>query len=105
MGYPEYSYPYTPPPWANQYPYYYTTGLPARAEAVHGMSEPLYLMDPYVVQTLQSVVGSMVVVNTGDGTVRGRLTKVQPDHIVVKQPEGQSTFYVRIQKIVWVMPD
>ncbi|MCY0887159.1 MAG: YuzF family protein [Alicyclobacillaceae bacterium] len=69
------------------------------------MSTPRYMVDPYVVQTLQSVMGKVLVVNTGHGTLRGRLNAVKPDHIVLQEPEGKSTFFVRIQKIVWIMPD
>ncbi|MBB5172841.1 YuzF family protein [Texcoconibacillus texcoconensis] len=58
--------------------------------------------DPYVVQTLQSQVGSELVVETTKGSIRGRLESVKPDHIVM-QKEG-ATFFVRIQEIVWVMP-
>ncbi len=104
MSYPSYSYPYPPGPWESQYPYDWAYSR-ARADAMHSMPEPLYLMDPYVVQTLKTVVGKKVVVNTGDGTIRGYLNQVQPDHIVLKEPEGKSTFFVRIQKIVWIMPE
>ncbi|WP_280770013.1 YuzF family protein [Salipaludibacillus daqingensis] len=58
--------------------------------------------DPFVVQTLQSVQGSTVVVQTSDGNIRGQLTDVKPDHIVVQSSE--SSFFIRIQQIIWVMP-
>lgn len=47
----------------------------------------------------------MVVVDTGKGTLRGKLQQVKPDHIVLRQPEGKPTFFIRLQKVVWVMPD
>lgn len=105
MNYPGFSNPYGPQPWASQDPQFWAYSNARADTPPSGMAEPYYLMDPYVVQTLQTVVGKKVVVNTGDGTIRGYLNKVQPDHIVLKEPEGQSTFFVRIQKIVWVMPD
>jgi hypothetical protein len=59
-------------------------------------------IDPYVYQTLQGVVGGVVVVQTTKGTVTGKLTTVMPDHIVVES--GGSPFFIRIQQIVWVIP-
>ncbi|RXT06376.1 YuzF family protein [Ammoniphilus sp. CFH 90114] len=61
------------------------------------------LVDPYVYQTLKTVVGKMVIVETVRGSIRGTLQKVVPDHIVLQA--GDSTFFVRIQQIIWVMPD
>ena len=59
-------------------------------------------IDPYVYQTLQGITGSMVVVQTAQGTVSGRLKTVMPDHIVVES--GGSPFFIRTQQIVWVIP-
>ncbi|MYL32063.1 DUF2642 domain-containing protein [Pontibacillus yanchengensis] len=61
------------------------------------------LVDPYVVHTLQSVVGNMLIVETTKDTIRGKLIEVKPDHIVLTA--GDSTFFVRIQQIVTIMPD
>lgn len=58
--------------------------------------------DPYVFQTLQSIRGQAVVVETTKGTVTGRLANVLPDHIVVES--GGAPFFIRIQQIVWVIP-
>ncbi|PYZ93839.1 hypothetical protein CR194_11915 [Salipaludibacillus keqinensis] len=58
--------------------------------------------DPFVVQTLQSIQGSKVVVQTTEGSIRGEVADVKPDHVVI-QSEG-SSFFIRIQQIVWVMP-
>ncbi|UOY94434.1 YuzF family protein [Ectobacillus sp. JY-23] len=60
-------------------------------------------VDPYVVQTLQSVVGKRLVVDTVRGAVRGVLKDVKPDHIVIE--EKNAPFFVRIQQIVWIMPE
>lgn len=60
------------------------------------------LVDPFVVQTLKSVIGKMLIVETTKDTIRGQLQDVQPDHIVLTA--GDSTFFVRIQQIVTIMP-
>ncbi|MDE5416262.1 YuzF family protein [Alkalihalobacillus sp. MEB203] len=61
------------------------------------------LYDPYVVQVLQSVKGKELVVETSRGSIRGNLTDVKPDHIVLST--NDSSFFVRIQEIIWVMPN
>ncbi|MCE7791485.1 YuzF family protein [Salipaludibacillus sp. CUR1] len=60
------------------------------------------LYDPFVVQTLQSVTGANVVIQTCQGSVRGKVTDVKPDHVVIQQDD--STFFIRIQQIIWIMP-
>ncbi|MBM7662938.1 hypothetical protein JOC85_003749 [Bacillus mesophilus] len=60
------------------------------------------IIDPYVYQTLQGIVGASVVVETTKGTVTGRLSVVMPDHIVIES--GGSPFFIRTQQIVWVIP-
>ncbi|MFG6115837.1 YuzF family protein [Halobacillus sp. MO56] len=60
------------------------------------------LFDPFVVSRLQSVVGKNLIVETTKDTIRGELTEVQPDHIALQA--GDSTFFVRIQQIVSIMP-
>lgn len=59
--------------------------------------------DPFVVQTLQSVEGSGVVIQTTRGNVRGTVAEVRPDHVVIETDGTQ--FFVRIQQIVWIMPE
>lgn len=60
------------------------------------------LVDPYVYQTLQTVLGKKLVVQTTEGSIHGQLIDVKPDHIVVDV--SGSSFFIRIQSIVWVMP-
>ncbi|WLR46442.1 YuzF family protein [Halobacillus litoralis] len=60
-------------------------------------------IDPYVYQTLLSIQGAPVVVQTTQGSVRGGLKTVMPDHIVVEV--SGTPFFVRTQQIVWVYPD
>lgn len=72
-------------------------------EGRHGDTPQMVsLVDPYVYQTLQSVMGRNVVIETPRGSVRGQLADVKPDHVVI-QMHG-SSFFVRIQQIIWVMP-
>ncbi|MFC0270714.1 YuzF family protein [Metabacillus herbersteinensis] len=61
------------------------------------------LSDPYVYQTLMSVVNQPISVQTTRGQVRGKLTDVTPDHIVVEM--GGNSFYIRTQQIIWVVPN
>lgn len=62
------------------------------------------LIDPYVVQTLMTIIGQSVVVETVRGNLQGILADVKPDHIVVKSYDSDTVFYVRLQQIVHVMP-
>ncbi|KEZ47830.1 MULTISPECIES: YuzF family protein [Metabacillus] len=61
------------------------------------------IVDPYVFQTLQSVIGKTLVIQTVRDSTRGVLKDVKPDHIVLQA--GDSTFFIRIQQIVTIMPD
>jgi hypothetical protein len=61
------------------------------------------VVDPYVYEALQSVRGKHVVVQTTHGNVRGIVKDVKPDHMVIM--ERDSPFFVRIQQIIWIMPD
>ncbi len=62
------------------------------------------LVDPYVVQTLQTVIGNRILVDTLRGAIQGTLVDVKPDHIVLKEREDDQPVFVRIQQIVFVMP-
>ncbi|PEO54275.1 hypothetical protein COI41_24980 [Bacillus toyonensis] len=53
--------------------------------------------NPYVYQTLQSVIGKHVVIEN----VRGKLKDVKPDHLLI---EDTVPYIVQIQQIVWIMP-
>ncbi|ANN33019.1 hypothetical protein A9498_16405 [Bacillus thuringiensis serovar coreanensis] len=57
--------------------------------------------NPYVYQTLQSVIGKQVVIETVRGNIRGKLKDVKPDHLLI---EDTVPYIVRIQQIVWIMP-
>ncbi|MGB5945933.1 DUF2642 domain-containing protein [Paenisporosarcina sp.] len=59
--------------------------------------------DPYVYQTLTLIIGKEIVVQlSNNGVVKGVLTQVLPDHIVVET--NKTPFFVRTQQIIWVSP-
>lgn len=58
--------------------------------------------DPFVYQTLTTIVGKNVTVQTTRGSVHGNLKTVMPDHIVVEF--GGTPFFIRTQQIIWVFP-
>ena len=60
-------------------------------------------VDPYVYQTLMSIEGRMITVQTTNGSLQGMLQSVMPDHIVLEV--NGTPFFVRIQQIVWVFPN
>ncbi|ALS20932.1 MULTISPECIES: DUF2642 domain-containing protein [Paenibacillus] len=65
--------------------------------------QPVFQVDPFVVQALRAVLGKKLVVETIKGSVSGDLRDVKPDHVVVQQADGKPV-YVRIFQIVWSMP-
>ncbi|WP_096199675.1 YuzF family protein [Bacillus sp. FJAT-45350] len=72
----------------------------------HQQSQPMVpqmftMIDPYVYQTLQSVMGQDAVIETGRGGIRGKIMDVKPDHVVLQT--NTATYYIRIQEIIWVM--
>ncbi|WP_422661361.1 YuzF family protein [Paenibacillus sp. EC2-1] len=69
------------------------------------MTQPLvvYPVDPCVVETLQSVMGKRVVIETTRGSVEGCVAGVKPDHVII-ETRGRK-FFVRIAEIVWIMPE
>ncbi|MCY8986993.1 YuzF family protein [Bacillus atrophaeus] len=72
--------------------------------AHQGSPQLVSLVDPYVYQTIQKLIGSRFVVQTVKDIVRGKLKEVNPDHIII-EGSGDSAFLVRIGQIVSVMPD
>ncbi|UHA76094.1 DUF2642 domain-containing protein [Paenibacillus sp. 481] len=63
----------------------------------------MYPIDPYVVQTLQSVTDKVVVVETVRGPLKGKVKDVKLDHIVLQIDDH--LFIIRIAQIVWVRPE
>ncbi|KAB3530682.1 DUF2642 domain-containing protein [Alkaliphilus pronyensis] len=62
------------------------------------------LIDPFVVETLKTIIGTHVVIETVRGGLQGVLVDVRPDHIVLQSSGNDTTFFVRIQEIVYIMP-
>ena len=60
----------------------------------------LSFYDPYVYQTLTTIVGKIVTVQTIRGSVRGSLKNVLPDRIVVES--NGTPFFIRTEQIIWV---
>ncbi|MCC5910103.1 MAG: YuzF family protein [Clostridiaceae bacterium] len=80
--------PYQMPMMYNRQPISYTT-----------------LIDPFVVETLRTIIGRSVVIETVRGSLQGILADVKPDHIVVKSYDSDTAFYLRLQQVVYVMPN
>jgi hypothetical protein len=52
--------------------------------------------------SLYPLMGRKVSVQTIRGSVTGRLTHIQSDHVVVQS--GGAPFFIRMQQILWVVP-
>lgn len=63
----------------------------------------VYPVDPYVVETLMSIRGKNVLLETTRGGINGCIADVKPDHVVL-DVRGRM-FFVRICEIVWIMPE
>jgi hypothetical protein len=66
--------------------------------------QPLSLVEPYLVQSLQKLIGKRLIVDTVRGVVQGNLVDVKTDHIVLKELDDDLPTFVRIQQIVYIMP-
>lgn len=80
---------------------YYGYDLP-RVQVNNLNTQYRTMVDPFVVQTLQTVIGKELIVETTKDTIRGILKDVKPDHIMLMA--GDSPFFIRIQQIVSIMP-
>lgn len=60
-------------------------------------------VDQCVVETLTSVIGKNVVLETTRGGIDGCVVAVKPDHVVLETRHKK--FFVRIAEIVWIMPE
>ncbi|MEI5908072.1 DUF2642 domain-containing protein [Bacillus spongiae] len=59
-------------------------------------------IDPYVYQYVTSYIGKTAVVQTTQGSLRGRIQTVMPDHLVIEV--SGVPFMVRLQQLVWLSP-
>ncbi|QZY54958.1 DUF2642 domain-containing protein [Crassaminicella profunda] len=66
--------------------------------------QTISLIEPYVVETLKSIIGRRVIVDTIRGVIQGYLVDVKPDHIVIKDRKDDEPTFVRMQQIVFIMP-
>lgn len=61
------------------------------------------VVEPYVYAAVRSLIGKRVVMDTTRGPVNGIVMDAKPDHVVIQ--ERDSTFFVRICEVVWIMPE
>ncbi|PMC39748.1 hypothetical protein CJ195_03660 [Bacillus sp. UMB0899] len=72
---------------------------------MENMMQPKQVMvvEPYVYAATSTLVGKRAVLETTRGRVAGLVMDVKPDHVVLQ--ERESTFFVRLCEVVWIMPD
>lgn len=63
----------------------------------------VFPVNPYVVETLMSVKGKCVIIETTRGRIEGTVAGVKPDHVILQLHE--KTAFIRIAEIVWIMPE
>ncbi|MED5016786.1 YuzF family protein [Paenibacillus chibensis] len=80
----------------NNYPMHHQMSQMPQSVVVHPV-------DPYVVETLRSVIGRHVLLETTRGGLSGCVADVKPDHVVLEARSRK--FFVRICEIVWIMPE
>ncbi|CQR47164.1 hypothetical protein BN1058_01455 [Paraliobacillus sp. PM-2] len=61
------------------------------------------VVEPFVFAAASSLVGKYAVIETTRGSVSGMVRDAKPDHIVIQ--ERDSTFFVRLCEVIWIMPD
>lgn len=61
------------------------------------------VIEPFVLATVSSLVGKRAVIETTRGNVSGMVMDAKPDHVVLQ--ERDSTFFVRLCEVVWIMPE
>jgi hypothetical protein len=61
------------------------------------------VIEPFVYEALRSLIGKRAVLDTTRGSVSGMVVDAKLDHVVIK--EHDSTFFVRLSEIVWIMPE
>lgn len=83
----------------NMYPMY------PQQQAMHHTNQPMQVVvvEPYVYAAVQSLLGKRVVIDTSRGPINGIIRDAKPDHVVVQ--ERDSTFFVRLCEVIWIMPE
>lgn len=59
--------------------------------------------EPFLYTTLQALIGKLIVVETSRGNISGVIRDVKMDHLVIQ--EAESTFFIRMCKVIWIMPE
>jgi hypothetical protein len=65
--------------------------------------EKTFLFDPFVFETLKSIIGSKLYVETVTSGLEGTLADVKQDHIILEDA-NKVPHFIRIQQIVFVKP-
>lgn len=73
------------------------------SQGVQGGPMNVVVVEPYVYSALYGLIGKRIVIDTTRGSVSGIVRDAKPDHVVIQ--ERDSTFFVRISEIVWIMPE
>lgn len=63
----------------------------------------IIVLEPFVYEALRSLIGKRAVLDTTRGSVSGMVVDAKLDHVVIQ--EHDSTFFVRLREIVWIMPE
>jgi len=66
--------------------------------------QTVFNIDPFVYQTLMSIIGSNIVVETTNYPIKGKLVDVKPDHIVMEEALTNQMCFIRMKEIVTIIP-
>lgn len=83
------------------YMYRQTPQMPQMTQGLQ--TKQVTVVEPFVYGAATSLVGKRAVVETTRGSISGMVMDAKPDHIVLQ--ERESTFFVRLCEVVWIMPD
>ncbi len=78
------------------------------------MNQPMYMqptmqpkqvvvVEPFVYATVITLKGKRAVIETSRGNLSGTVIDVKPDHLVLQ--ERDSTFFLRLCEVIWIMPE
>lgn len=82
-----------------------TMGMNQPMQPMPTMQQPMQVVviEPYVYAAVRSLIGKRAVLDTVRGSVSGMVVDAKPDHVVIQ--ERDSTFFVRLSEVVWIMPE
>lgn len=84
----------------NMYPY---MNQPMQHVQPTMQSKQVVVVEPFVYGTVSTLVGKRAVIETSRGNLSGTVIDVKPDHLVLQ--ERESTFFVRLMEVIWIMPE